>query len=262
MNVKPEIVHKVKNYFGLNIYETKVWLALLQKGVASAGEIAEISGVPRSRTYDVLESLEKQGFAVQKIGKPVKYLAVKPVQVLDKLKKNANEELNERIKTLTNIKETDEYRELEILHTSNNDLIKKQDISGTIKGRLNVNSQISDILNLAKKEVVICTSTSELKKRQKLVEPLFKQLNKSGIKLTIALNGPAEELKFLNEKLSIKAKPIDLDASFYIADRTEIVFMLNNVEENSDQLAVWFSSPFFVESFTGMFDLALRKGAK
>ena len=94
MIVKQELVNKVKNYFNLNIYETKVWLALLTKGVASAGEIAEMSGVPRSRTYDVLESLEKQGFAMQKIGKPVKYFAIKPTNVIYKLKKNAMDQLN------------------------------------------------------------------------------------------------------------------------------------------------------------------------
>jgi len=69
MLVKQELINKIKDYFDLNVYETKVWLALLGKGVASAGEIAEISGVPRSRTYDVLESLEKKGFAIIKIGK-------------------------------------------------------------------------------------------------------------------------------------------------------------------------------------------------
>ena len=61
MIIKQELVKKIRDYFSLNIYETKVWLALLSKGVASAGEIAEMSGVPRSRTYDVLERLEKQG---------------------------------------------------------------------------------------------------------------------------------------------------------------------------------------------------------
>ncbi len=57
--MKNEMIAKIKDYFNLNIYETKVWLALLGKGSASAGEIASISGVPRSRTYDVLESLER-----------------------------------------------------------------------------------------------------------------------------------------------------------------------------------------------------------
>src|SRR3989344_8869753 len=97
MIIKQELVKRIKEYFNLNIYETKVWLALLSKGVASAGEIAEMSGVPRSRTYDVLESLEKNGFAMQKIGKPVKYFAVKPIAVIEKLKKNTQEEMNDKI---------------------------------------------------------------------------------------------------------------------------------------------------------------------
>ena len=88
MLVKTDLVNRIKDYFDLNIYETKVWLALLGKGVASAGEVAELSRVPRSRTYDVLESLEKKGFAIIKLGKPVKYIGVKPNLILEKLKNN------------------------------------------------------------------------------------------------------------------------------------------------------------------------------
>src|SRR3989344_2846109 len=172
--MKSDLIHKVKNYFNLNIYETKVWLALLTKGVASAGEIADLSGVPRSRTYDVLESLEKQGFAMQKIGKPVKYLAVKPTVVIEKLKKNTLEEMNEKINMLSNIKDTKEYHELETLHSSKTEMIKKQDISSTIRGRTNINGQISDVISLAKKEVIICATMNEIKKKLKLLEPILK----------------------------------------------------------------------------------------
>jgi len=258
-NNKLELINKVKNYFRLNIYETKVWLALLTKGLASAGEIADLSGVPRSRTYDVLESLEKQGFALQKIGKPVKYLAVKPMQVIDKLKKNTVSEMDNKLKVLSEIKDTNEYKELELLHSTKAELIKKQDISGTIKGRLNINSQISDVLNLAKKEVIVCTSVADLKLKQKLLAPIFNQLTKAGIKLIIAANGDASEIVQLNTKLGIKIKKIDLDTCFYIADRSEILFMLNKTEESTEPLAVWFSSPFFVQSFTGLFDMAIKK---
>jgi len=258
MIFKQELVNKVKNYFNLNIYESKVWLALLSKGMASAGEIAEISDVPRSRTYDVLESLEKQGFAIQKIGKPVKYLAVKPVHVIEKLKKGAIDKMNERVDTLSNIRDTNEYRELELLHSSKTTMIKKQDISGTIKGKLNINSQIAEILNCAKKEVVICAPVEEIKKRQKLLAPILKQVNNSGVKLTLALNGSDIDITTLSQKLGVKIKKINLDASFYIADKTEILFMLNKEEENSEQLAVWFSSDFFVQSFMGLFEMALK----
>ncbi|MEM7823019.1 MAG: helix-turn-helix domain-containing protein, partial [Candidatus Aenigmatarchaeota archaeon] len=42
---------------GLNLYERKLFVALLAKGVATAAELSEIANVPRSRSYDVLESL-------------------------------------------------------------------------------------------------------------------------------------------------------------------------------------------------------------
>src|SRR3990167_2996061 len=106
-----DLIKKIRSYFNLNIYETKVWLALLSKGISSAGEIAEMSGVPRSRTYDVLESLEKQGFAIAKIGKPVKYIAVKPESVIEKLKINISRNAEDKVKTLSNLKETKEYTE-------------------------------------------------------------------------------------------------------------------------------------------------------
>src|SRR5512146_1860333 len=116
MIMKQELVKQIREYFNLNIYETKVWVALLSKGIASAGEVAELSGVPRSRTYDVLESLEKRGFAIVKIGKPVKYIAVKPTEVIEKMKSHTLHEAQEKVKSLANLKNTSEYVELEQLH--------------------------------------------------------------------------------------------------------------------------------------------------
>jgi len=110
MLVKTEMLSRIKDSFNLNLYETKVWLALLGKGVASAGQIAEISRVPRSRTYDVLESLEKKGFAIIKLGKPVKYIGVKPHLIVEKLKNNVKRAAEDRILSLGKVKSTEEYQ--------------------------------------------------------------------------------------------------------------------------------------------------------
>ena len=82
MIVSESFLKQLRSVFDLNIYEVKVWTALLSRGVAPAGELADLSGVPRSRSYDVLESLEKKGFIIMKLGKPIKYLAVKPEEIL------------------------------------------------------------------------------------------------------------------------------------------------------------------------------------
>ena len=86
MIVQKDFLERLKD-FGLNSYERKLWVALLSRGVSTAGELSDISNVPRSRAYDVLESLEKKGFIIVKVGKPIKYLAVAPSEVIKPSKK-------------------------------------------------------------------------------------------------------------------------------------------------------------------------------
>ena len=179
MIIKPDLVKKIKDYFNLNIYETKVWLALLGKGIASAGEIAEISGVPRSRTYDVLESLEKMGFTIMKLGKPVKYIAVKPNIVLEKLKTNTMRDADEKISTLLKLKKTEEYSELEELYNVGIKPIRQEDISGSIKGKSIIYNHLKEILENSKKEVVICTSINEIQSKARFFTQLFQRLKES-----------------------------------------------------------------------------------
>jgi len=159
MIIKHELVQKIRDYFGLNIYETKVWLALLGKGVASAGEIAELSGVPRSRTYDVLESLEKRGFTISKLGKPAKYIAVKPGIILEKMKTNTMKQAEEKITTLSKLKDTAEYSELEGLYDNGIQPVKHEEISGAIKGKSTIYGHLKEILDNAKKEVITCKTS-------------------------------------------------------------------------------------------------------
>ena len=92
MIVKEEFLANLRRCFSLNLYEVKIWTALLSRGVATAGELSDIANVPRSRSYDVLESLEKKGFAITKLGKPIKYVAVPPSEVVERVKKNVERE--------------------------------------------------------------------------------------------------------------------------------------------------------------------------
>jgi sugar-specific transcriptional regulator TrmB len=64
---------------GLNSYEAKAYLALMGRDSFTAPQVADRSGVPRQRVYDVLNSLVEQGLAIGRPGKRgVKYTAVAP----------------------------------------------------------------------------------------------------------------------------------------------------------------------------------------
>src|SRR3989338_5042170 len=189
MHVKQELINRIKDYFDLNIYETKVWLALLGKGVASAGQIAVISNVPRSRTYDVLESLEKKGFAIIKLGKPVKYLGVKPYVILEKLKNNVRSDAEEKLVTLSNIKSTEEFLKLEEIYKGGLEPVKREDISAALKGKSNITNHLREILRNASNEVIICTNVGEVNSKLKLFQQTIETLKKANIKIKMALSG-------------------------------------------------------------------------
>lgn len=256
MLVKQELISKIRDYFNLNIYETKVWLALLGKGIASAGEIAEISRVPRSRTYDVLEGLEKKGFAIIKLGKPVKYIGVKPHLILEKLKNNVRSNAEERIVSLANLKSTEEFSKLEKLYKEGLSPIKKEDYSAALKGRSNISNYLREILQNASKEVIICTSTEDVNSKLKLFQQTIEGLNKENIKVRIALSGDEKIIKKISEILKLKIKKIGIDAKFFIIDRKEILFYISK-DKNSEDVAVWINSEFFAQAFAALFDKAV-----
>jgi len=259
MIIKPELIKQIKEHFSLNIYETKVWLALLGKGVASAGEIAEISGVPRSRTYDVLESLEKQGFAIMKLGKPVKYVAIKPNIIIEKLKFKTLKSADEKIKVLRNLKKTKEYSELEQLYNVGIEPIRHEDISGAIKGKSTIYSHIKEVLENAEKEIIICTSVQEIQNKSRFFSAIFDRLKKSNIKMQIALSGDEREIKKINSKYKIKAKLINLDAKFYIADNNQILFIISKGGLPDEEIAIWLNTVFFTSALAFLFNQAIKK---
>lgn len=258
MMIKAELVRRIKEYFNLNIYETKVWIALLSKGIASAGEIAAISGVPRSRTYDVLESLEKRGFAIVKIGKPVKYIAVKPIEVLEKMKSVTMQEAQEKVKNLSTLKETSEYEELEKLHKTGISPIKTHDITGSLKGRSNIISRLRELIQNAEKEIFISTSIVDFEDKSRVLLPALEQAAKKDVKVKVALSGPQDRIKKLTIKSNLKSLPTDSDARLYVADKKEVLFMITP-EKSDEEIAVWLNSPFFAQSLSGIMENSVKK---
>ncbi|MEA3248093.1 MAG: helix-turn-helix domain-containing protein [Nanoarchaeota archaeon] len=259
MIAKPELVKKLKGYFDLNIYETKVWLALLSKGISSAGEVSELSGVPRSRTYDVFESLEKQGFVIQKLGKPVKYIAVKPEIVIEKLKNNTLKHAEEKVKTLFHLKETIEYKELKKLHKTGIEPTRNHELSTSIKGRSNLYLQMKNLMESSERMVYITSSAYELLSKQKMFKDVFTKLKKRKADVKVMISDSEEEAKKLSKKFDVTIKSKPINARFIISDKTELIFTIKptNVHEDFDY-GVWINSPFFINSLVYLFDIAWK----
>ncbi|MEE9525229.1 MAG: helix-turn-helix domain-containing protein [Candidatus Woesearchaeota archaeon] len=262
MIVKEEFLSNLRRYFSLNLYEVKIWTALLSRGVSTAGELSDIANVPRSRSYDVLESLEKKGFVVMKLGKPIKYIAVPPTEVVERVKKNMKEEADEKIKRLENLKAGDVIGELNTLHNQGIELIEPSDLSGSLKGRHNLYNHLELTIRNAERAVTIMTTDKGLMRKVEGLKPVFEKLKKRGVAIKIAAPITKENKGVLKDVSSVAEvrNVTNPSARFCVVDDTDIIFMLmddKDVHPTYD-VGIWIKSPFFASAMSSLFDTAWK----
>lgn len=262
MIVKDEFLGKLRRYFGLNLYEVKIWAALLSRGVSTAGELSDIANVPRSRSYDVLESLEKKGFVIMKIGKPIKYIAVPPKEVVERVKKNLKVEAEQAVTKLEELKKTEVIDELDTLHTQGVELVEPTDLSGSLRGRHNLYNHMELTIRNAEKTVTIMTTSQGLMRKIEGMKPVFEQLKKRGVKVRIASPVSKDNMsavKDLGEVAEIRHTPSK--ARFVIVDGKELIFMvMDDMEVHPTyDVGIWVNTPFFANALEQLFELAWKE---
>ncbi len=266
MIVRDEFLSKLRRYFGLNLYEVKIWTALLSRGVSTAGELSDIANVPRSRSYDVLESLEKKGFIVMKIGKPIKYIAVPPEEVVERVKKNVKKDAEVKVTRLDDLKKTDVVDELRNLHTQGVELVEPTDLTGALKGRHNLYNHLELTIRSAEQSVVIMTTSGGLLRKVEGLKPVFQEVAKRGVKIRIA--APlSKESKAAEKELKGIAEVKDCGKSkarFVVVDGKEMVFMLMDDQDvhPTYDIGVWINTPFFANALQELFELAWKEMKK
>jgi HTH-type transcriptional regulator, sugar sensing transcriptional regulator len=261
MIVKEEFLSKLRRFFSLNLYEVKVWAALLSRGVSTAGELSDIANVPRSRSYDVLESLEKKGFVIMKLGKPIKYIAIPPSEVVERVKKNMKIEADEKISRLENLKDNELLSELNSLHTQGVELVEPTDLSGSLKGRHNLYNHLELTIRNAEETVVIMTTSQGLMRKVEGMKPVFEKLKKRGVKIRIAAPITKQNTPAVKDISSVaEVRHTDAKARFIIVDSQELIFMVQDDEEvhPTYDIGIWVNTPFFAKALENLFDVAWK----
>ncbi len=255
--IDERLVDTIKEHFDLNSYEAKVWLALLARGITSAGELAELTGVPRSRTYDILESLERKGLVIMRLGKPIKYISVNPQEVIDKLKKQVDLELSDRLKRIDEVKQNPIWEEVLSLYEKGVKKLDPTQVSGAIRGRHHLHDRFEELFTEAQDEIMVATSGIELNRIIEYHYPTLKAAKERGVKIRIAVtrDGLTEKNLKLSKELGEVRELRDLNARFVIVDGRETIFMLTSDQDvhPSYDTGVWLHSPFFAQSMRAMF---------
>jgi HTH-type transcriptional regulator, sugar sensing transcriptional regulator len=198
MVVNQQVLDSLKQ-IGLNLYERKLWVALLSRGTASAGELSSLAKVPHSRTYDVLESLSDKGFVMIQNTKPLRYVAIKPNDALDRAKEKIVRDSDVSIKRIDRLKKSAIVKELERVHKKGVELVEPGEMSGSLRGKHMIHQQMGSVFKNAKKNISIVTTHRGLSDLHSKHGENLRRASKRGVKIRIAAPKSKEHVAAISE---------------------------------------------------------------
>ena len=164
---------------GLNLYESRAYLTLLNRKELTAKALGQSALIPQSRTYDVLESLARKGFALESPATPPAYVPVPPEKVLGqyyelerkRIKEKASKVQEEAQSKLDNIREA--YVSLTNDFPADPSELKiTRDQVWVLQERVNIENTLSGYIRDAKFQVLRVTKPPDPKSREPL-DPFY-----------------------------------------------------------------------------------------
>ena len=260
MVASKETLDKLED-IGLNMYERKIYSALLGRSVSTAGELSEMTNVPRSRAYDVLESLAEKGLVVIKSSSPMEYVSIPPEQAIENIKQQHKQELEDKLDDLENFKDSEAVDELESLYDQGVELVDPAEMSGSLKGSHQVNQHMGTMMKDAEESIKIMTSE---KGAQDLVEnhaDILQEAKEKGVNIKVlapATEGNKTAFNKLSEFAEVrhiggleeKLEGVDApEGEFSIIDNDSLTMSMTHDEVHDTQdTAFWSQSQHLAES--------------
>jgi len=144
-----EDAKKVLREVGLREYETRAYLTLLERGAMTASKVSEHGGVPYSKVYETLNSLERKGWIEVERGRPSRYFPKAPSESLEGAKLRLEDMVNGWKHVIMG--------ELQPLYEKR-ELLEKPDI-WILRGQFSILAKLREMLDAAKNELMIAVPT-------------------------------------------------------------------------------------------------------
>lgn len=239
---------------GLNKYESMAYLALVSLGVSTAGKLAEKSSIPRAKIYEVLRSLEKQGFAVSTSTRPSKFKPVELDDVVSKIQQNARSDYESRLEQVSEV-----HKELrEDLKGIERDS-SEEEMVWILRGRSNIYNAIDKLVDESQKRLIAATTEKGVVRKLFRHKDKLKDAAKRGV--DVRLLAPITRANAQVVKDSVENFILNhgnsVSARFVLSDDQKGVVILHGDEDGKSQhneTGLLVNSPYFVRALGHYFD--------
>ena len=243
---------------GLNKYESKIYMALVEEGISTAKNISDITGIPYGKVYEIINSLSAKGFITILPTKPLKCQAASPNDVLSTIKKTNNENLERIEKSVATT--------LEPLFTQNKKSAEPKNVFWIVNGRSNINKKIEELVLNAKKYINILTTENGLKKLV-FQKDILKNAKERGVEINVSCKitkDNIEDVSSMNELCNMKHCN-KVSNSYFSNGDTSIIIEPVPDDENFVQgrdFGIWLSSNSFTKFLDNLFLAHFDKSAE
>jgi len=173
-----EDAKKILREVGLREYETRAYLILLERGVMTASEVSEHGGIPYSKVYETLNSLERKGWIEVERGRPSRYFPKAPSESLEAARLRLEDMVNSWKHVILG--------ELQPLYEKR-ELMEKPDI-WILRGEFSILAKLKEMLDVARNELMIA-APAFAKGFVDASVPVLGQVRNSGVSVKVMVAG-------------------------------------------------------------------------
>jgi len=240
---------------GLNKYEERVYLTLIEEGVSSAKNISDITGIPYGKVYEVMNNLSTKGFLIVLPTKPMKFQAVSPKEAVSNAKKSMHERLEKLEEKMT--------RELEPIFARTKKFSEPKGLFWIINGRANVNNKVEELVKRAKDNINILTSENGLK-RMVMFSDLLKAASKKGVKINICANLTADNKQDVKDLSFCRILHADKARNHMLSVDGKETLVIDPISDDENlisgrDIGIWVSSGSFTKFLDDFFEDGLLR---
>lgn len=220
---------------GLTNYGAKAYYALAALGSLGAASLAQETGIPRSKVYEVLGRLVREGWATAVDTRPLQYRARDPREVMGDRRQSLVADLD--------------AASLELSSLFNRAVDKEPPNAWMVRGEEKIVSRVSDLVERAREEVLFLGALylpGELDALDRLVPEARRRgvAVRALVRESITTEGGevalAQRLRRLTPEVKVMTTPV---IKFIIADRREFMIMFSlvtgEVADLTNALAIW-----------------------
>ncbi|MDF2422995.1 MAG: TrmB family transcriptional regulator [Nitrosopumilus sp.] len=217
---------------GLTSYEIRTFSSLLQSGESTASDLSHKSGVPYSKIYEVLGTLEEKGWIGSDDARPTKYFAKSPSTGLETTKQKMESDFSQDQKIILN------------------ELVPLYEKSGTserpdiwvLSGAVNIASKILEMVDTCRNEVMIALPEAGVDLVKQAL-PKLRLLHDKGVQITILASDKMdkESIEAIKRVAKVTIKK-GLFGGGIISDKRYVVILLGpelGGENSSEVVAIW-----------------------